>query len=160
MTQYDHWAFYYIACGFLCPNYFPFGYPWPICFPWASSNLFSNSAFPWAFTNSFGLPWSNYLILHSWGSWAFHQSLTFFTYITSNLLWPILTFLHHILAMGLLLLSLWAPLGPFASSRSICLFYRHMIHYSCHLGLMIFYLLTNSFLPMLLGFFLLLCLPK
>ena len=28
---------------------------------------FSNFAFPWAFTNSFGLPWSNYLILYSWG---------------------------------------------------------------------------------------------
>ena len=90
----------------------------------------------------------------------FDQPLTFFTYITSSLLWPILTFLHHILLMGLLLLSLWAPLGPFASSRPICLFYRPMIHYSCHLGLMIFYPLTNSFLPILLGFFLLLGLPK
>ena len=29
---------------------------------------FSNSVFPWAFTNSFGLFWPNYLILHPWGS--------------------------------------------------------------------------------------------
>ena len=72
MTQYDHWAFYYIACGLLCPIYFPFGHPWPICFPCASSAIFSNSAFLWVFTNSFGFPWPNYLIFHSYGSWAFH----------------------------------------------------------------------------------------
>ena len=30
--------------------------------------LYPFSAFPWAFTNSFGLPWPNYLILHPWGS--------------------------------------------------------------------------------------------
>ena len=30
-------------------------HPWPICFPWASLALFSNSVFPWAFTNFFGL---------------------------------------------------------------------------------------------------------
>lgn len=99
---------------------------------------FSNSVFSWAFTNSFGLPWSNYLILHPWGSWARHQPLTFFACITSGLLWPILASLHHILPMGLLLLSLRAPLGLLASSRPICLFYRPMIHYSCHLGLMVF----------------------
>ena len=29
---------------------------------------FSNSTFPWAFTNSFGLPQANYLILHPWDS--------------------------------------------------------------------------------------------
>jgi len=74
---------------------------------------FSNSAFSWAFTNSFRLPWPNYLIFHPWGSWACHQPLTFFTCITSSLLRPILTFLHHILPMSLLLFSLRAPLGPF-----------------------------------------------
>ena len=31
---------------------------------------FPNFAFPWTFTNSFGLPWPNYLILHPWGSWT------------------------------------------------------------------------------------------
>ena len=121
---------------------------------------FSNSTFSWVFTNSFRLSWPNYIILHPWGSWAFHQPLTFFTCIISDLLWPILTFLHHILPIGLLLLSLRAPLSPFASSRLIYLFYGPMIHYSCHLGLMVFYPLANSFLPMLLGFFLLLGLPK
>ena len=38
---------------------------------------FSNSTFSWAFTNSFRLPWPNYLIFHLGGSWAFHQPLTF-----------------------------------------------------------------------------------
>ena len=84
---------------------------------------FYNSAFSWAFTNFFELPWPNYLILHHWGSWAFHQPFTFFTCITSGLLWPIFTFLHHILPMGLLLLSLRAPLGPFAFSMPVCIFY-------------------------------------
>ena len=45
-------------------------------FPWASLahllslgflSPFSNSEFPRAFTNSFRLPWPNYLILHPWG---------------------------------------------------------------------------------------------
>ena len=49
-----------------------------------------------------------------------------------------ITFLHHMLPISLLLLSFWAPLGPFASSRIIYLFYRPMIHYSCRLGLMAF----------------------
>ena len=99
---------------------------------------FPNSAFPWVFTNSFGLIWLNYLILHPWGSWACYQPLTFFACITSGLLWPIFTFLHHILPMGLLLLSLRAPLSPFASSRAICLCHGHVIHYLCRLGLIVF----------------------
>ena len=75
--------------------------------------FFPNSAFPWVFTNSFELPWPNYLIPHPWGSWTCYQLLTFFACITSGLLWPILIFLHHILPMSLPLLSLRAPLGPF-----------------------------------------------
>ena len=73
-----------------------FGLSWPITLlmgsfglflsPWASLvhllslgilSPFSNSTFPWVFTNSFGFPWPNYLILHHWGSWVFYQSLTF-----------------------------------------------------------------------------------
>ena len=53
-----------------------------------SFELFPGSAFSWAFTNSFRLPWPNYLILHPWGSWTFHQPLTFLiflTFITSSL---------------------------------------------------------------------------
>ena len=141
------WPLYYIARGLFCPIYFLLGIldlfaflglPWPFCFPWASLAIFSNSAFSWAFINSFGLPWPNYLIIYLWGSWACHQPLTFFTCITSGLLWPILTFLHHILPMDLLLLSLRAPLGTFAFLRPICICYGPMIHYSCHLDLMVF----------------------
>ena len=76
-----------------------FGLSWPITLlmgsfglflsPWASLvhllslgilSPFSNSTFPWVFTNSFGFPWPNYLILHHWGSWVFHQPLTFLLY--------------------------------------------------------------------------------
>ena len=107
------------------------------------------------FTNFFGLPRPNYLILHPWSSWAYYQPLTFFACITLGLLWPIPTFPHHILPMGLLFLSFWDSLSPFVSSRPICLFYGLVIHYSCRLGLMVFfYSFTNSFMPMLLGFFL------
>ena len=63
------WAFltHYIACGLLCP----------ISFFLTILGPFSNYAFPWAFTNSFGLSYPNYLILHPWGSWALHQPLNF-----------------------------------------------------------------------------------
>ena len=79
--------------------------------------LISNSVFSWVFTNSFRLPWPNYLILHPWGSWAFYQPLSYF--ITLGLPWPILAFLHHIMAIGLLFPSLGSskpicfPQGPF-----------------------------------------------
>ena len=45
---------HYIACGLLCP----------ISFFLSILGPFSNFVFPWAFTNSFRLPWLNYLILH------------------------------------------------------------------------------------------------
>jgi len=144
MTQYGHWIHTHAILGFfitlLVGSFVSFISSWASLAHLISLGIlgpFSNSAFPWAFTNSFGLSWPNYLILHPWDSWAFHQPLTFFTCITSGLMWHILTFLHHILSMGLLL-PFWAPLGLFASSRPICLFYGFMIHYSCHLSLMIF----------------------
>ena len=100
--------------------------------------IFPNFVFPWVFTNSFELPWPNYLIPHPWGSWTCHQPLIFFSCITSGSLWPVLTFLHHILHMGLPFLSLRDFLGPFASSRPICLFHGPAIHYSRRLSLMVF----------------------
>ena len=42
---------------------FSLGHHWSICSLWASSSLFTNSAFSWAITNFIGLPWSNYFIL-------------------------------------------------------------------------------------------------
>ena len=144
--------------GFCIPFVFSWC-PWPIRFPWASLTLFLTLHFHGLFTNFFGLPQPNYLILHPWGSWACHQPLAFFACITLGLLWPILTFPHHILPMCLLFLSFRASLSPFASSRPICLFHGPVIHYSYRLGLMVFfffffYPFTNSFIPVLLGFFL------
>ena len=78
----------------------------PFVFLWASRarllslgflRPFLNFALPWAFTKFFRLPWPNYIIPHPWGSWAYHQPFTFFAFITLDLLWPILTFPHHIL---------------------------------------------------------------
>ena len=95
MTQYGHWVYSHATLGFLdslyclwapLANFVLLGHPRPVCFPWASSArlLFlgilgplSNSIFSWAFTNSFGLSYPNYHILHPWGLWAFHQPLTF-----------------------------------------------------------------------------------
>ena len=114
------------------------GHPWPICFPWASLALSLTLHSHGLLFNFFGFLRPNYLIPHSWGSWAYHQPLTFFVCITSSLLWPILTFLHHILPMGLLLLSFWTLVGSFASSRLTCLFHGPVIHYSYHLSLMVF----------------------
>ena len=80
----------------------------PFVFPWASwarllslgfLGPFPNFASPWAFIKFFGLPRPNYVIPHPWGSWACHQPLTFFVFITLSLLQPILTFPHHILPM-------------------------------------------------------------
>ena len=113
--------FTYVTLGFLDPLYclwaplthfFLLGHPRPICFPRASS--------------------AHFLILHSYGllltlldfigpitiSFIFgahrlsiNPLLSYF--ITSGLLWSILTFLHHIMPMGLLFLSL-------GSFRPIC----------------------------------------
>ena len=114
------WAFltHYIACGLLCPISFLFGHPWPICFPWASMAhflilhshglLLTLLGFPNPITLSFIL-----------GAHGLSINLLLFYFITLSLLWPILTFLHHIMPMSLLLLSLGSfrpicfPQGPF-----------------------------------------------
>ena len=135
MTQYNHLGFLVTLFAGSCVP-FSFWASLPHLLSLGLFGPFPNSAFPWAFTNSFGLAWPNNLIFHPWSSWTCHQPLTFFSCITSSLLWPILTFLHHILPIGLPFLSLQAPLGPFTSSRPICLFHGPAIHYSCRLGLM------------------------
>ena len=55
----------------------------------------------------------------------------FSCFIISGLLWPILTFLHHIMSISLQLLSL-------GSFRPIYLLYEPMIHCSYHSSLMVF----------------------
>ena len=114
------WAFltHYITCGLLCPISFIFGHPWRICFPWASMAhflilhshglLLTLLGFPNPITLSFIL-----------GAHGLSINLLLFYFITLSLLWPILTFLHHIMPMSLLLLSLGSfrpicfPQGPF-----------------------------------------------
>ena len=99
MTQHCHWVCIH-ATWVSSIHSIAYGLPRPIFFPW-SSLAHSNSTFSWAFACSFGLPLLNYHILYLWGSWAFHQLLTYF--ITLDLPRPILAF---ILPMSLLLLSL------------------------------------------------------
>jgi len=129
-------------------HFFLLKHPWPICFPWASSAHFPTLhshgllltllSFPGPITSSFIS-----------GAHGFSIKPLLSDFITSGLLWPILTFLHRIMPMGLLLLSL-------GSFRPIYLLYGSIIHCSCHSGLMFFCQSTNSSLPILLGFFLLL----
>ena len=145
-----------MAIGF--PTY---GLLCPFCFfSWASlAHLlhlgflipFTNSAFPWAITNFIGLPWPNYFILilgvHEL---AINPLLSLFALLL-GLQWPILTFLHHILSMGMLFLSFRASLRPFTSSRPICLFHEPVIHYSYHLGLMVLPLVCQNFASFVAG---------
>ena len=144
----------------LVSHLLPLRHPWPTCFSLGFLGPFPNSAFPWSFTNFFGLPQPNYLIPHPWGSWACHQPLTLFACITLGLLWPIFTFLHHILPMGLLLLSFRTPLSPLASLRPICLFHGPVIHYFCRLGLMVFPSSYQLFSARVVGLFLSIRIPK
>ena len=114
------WAFltHYITCGLLCPISFLFGHPWPICFLWTSLAYF-------LILHSHGLlltllgflnPITLSFILRAHGL-SINPLLSYF--ITSGLLCPILTFLHHIMSIDLLLLFLGSfrpicfPQGPF-----------------------------------------------
>ena len=107
--------------------------------------LLTNSAFPWAITNFIGFPCPNYFILIL-GVYelAINPLLSLFALLLS-LQWPILTFLYHILSMGMLFLSFEASLSPFTSLRPICLFHEPVIHHSCRLGLMVFSLVCQTF---------------
>ena len=112
---------------------------------------FTNSAFPWAITNFIGLPCLNYfiLILGVHGL-AINPLLSLFALLLT-LQWPILTFLHHILPIGMLFLSFRASLSPFTSSRSICLFHEPVIYRSCCLGLMVLPPVCQHFATLVIG---------
>ena len=112
---------------------------------------FTNSAFPKAIINFIGLPWPNYFILilgvHEL---SINPLLSLFALLL-GLQWPILTFLHHILSMGMLFLSFRASLSLFTSSRPICLFHKPVIHHSYHLGLMVLPLVCQTFASFVAG---------
>ena len=120
----------YVTLGFLDPLYclwtplahfFLLEHPWPICFPWASSahllslgilGSFSNFTFPWTFTTLLGFP-SPIIISFIFGVHGLSINPLLSYFIISGLLRPILTFLHHMMPMGLLFFSL-------GSFRPIC----------------------------------------
>ena len=132
MTQYDHWAFYYIASGLLCPIYFLLSilgsftfleHPRPFLNRHSHGLLLTPLDFPNPITLSF--------ILGAHG-----LSISPLLSLLALLQACCIPFsLFHIAYCPF---SLWAPLGPFASSSPICLFYGIMIHYSCHLDLVVF----------------------
>ena len=132
-----------------------YGLLYPFCFfSWASLACllplgflipFTNSAFSWAITNFIGLYWPNYfMLIFGVHELAINPLLSLFALLL-GLQWPILTFLHHILSMGMLFLSFRASLSLFTSSRPIFLFHELMIHHSCRLGLMVFSLICQTF---------------
>ena len=106
---------------------FPFlGYPRPILILHSPGPLLTLLGFSSPITLSF--------ILSAHGL-SINPLLSYF--ITSSLLWLILTFLHHIMPMGLLFLSLDSFYAHFLLSRPIYLFYGPIIYCSCHSGLMV-----------------------
>ena len=136
MTQYSHLSFLVTS-----DIHGPFTFLGRIYFPWALLALFlalhSHGLLltPLGFLSLITLSF----ILGAHGL-SINPLLSLFSLLSllRALLWPILTFLHHILLMGLLLLSFRAPLGLSTSSRPICLFHGPIIHYSYHLSLMVF----------------------
>ena len=138
MTQCGHLGFILHSLWALLSYLFPLGHPWPICFPWASLAIFLTLC-------SHGL----LLIPLDFSGLI---TLSFILGVHRLAINPLLSLLALLRACcGLFSFFyityypwVWyfslsrAPLGLFASSRPICLFYRPMIHYSCHLGLMVF----------------------
>ena len=106
------WAFLTHYMWAHLAHFFLLGHHWPICFPWASSAhfliLYSHGFFLTRL--GFLVPITVSFILGA-HELSINPLLSYF--VTSGLLWSILTFLHHIMPISLLLLSL----GPF---RPIC----------------------------------------
>ena len=125
MTQHSYWSYYYMACKLLCPIFllgilgsFVFlGHPWPICFSWASLAFFlillshELLLIPLGFLGPITL--SFILGAHGLSINPLLSLLASFRAYCGPFL------LFYIFPMGLLLLSLRAPLGSFASSRPI-----------------------------------------
>ena len=89
----------------LLSHFFLLEHPWPIYFPWASLARFLILHTHGLLLTSldFPDPITLFLILGALGL-PINPLLSYF--ITSGLLWPILTLLHHIIPMGFLLLFL------------------------------------------------------
>ena len=128
MTQYGHWIYTHATLGFLDPlhflwaplsHFFLLGHPWRICFLWAFLAYF-------LILHSHGflltlLGFSNPITLSFiFGAHGLSINPLLSYFISSSLLRPIFTFLHHIMLMSLLLLSL-------GSFRPIC--FRPFIYF-------------------------------
>ena len=148
MTQYGHWIYAYVTLGFLDPLHClwaPLSHFFPLWASLAHFLIMHSHGFLLTLLGFLGLITLSFIL----GAHGLSINPLFSYFITSGLLWPILTFLHHIMPIGLLLLSL-------GSFRPIYLLYGPIIYCSCHSSLMFFCQSTNSSLPILLGFFLLL----
>ena len=95
----------------LLSHFFLLEHPWPICFPWVSSAHFLILHTHGLLLTLLGFP--DPITLSFLGAHEFSINPLLSYFITSSLLRPILTFLHLIIPMGLLLLSL-------GSFRPIC----------------------------------------
>ena len=88
----------------LLSHFFLLEHPWPICFPWISSAHFLSLHTHRLLLTLLGFPdpVTLFFILRAHG-FSINPLLSYL--ITLGLLWPILTFLHHIMPMSLLSLS-------------------------------------------------------
>ena len=86
-------------------HFFLLGHPWPICFPWASLAHFLILHSPELSLTLLGFP-SPITVFFILGAHVLSINPLLSYFITSGLLWLIFTFLHHIMPMGLLFLSL------------------------------------------------------
>ena len=109
-----HWIYTHVTLGFLVPlhclwaplsHVLLLGHPLPICFPWSFLVHFLI-----LYSHGFLLTLLDFLgpitISFIFEAHAFSINPLLSHFITSGLLWPILTFLHHKMPMGLLFISL------------------------------------------------------
>ena len=114
--------FYYIACGLLCPIYFFLGILGPFFLVLCSHGfLLTLLGFPNPITLSFILGTHRLSI----------NSLLSLLALVRTCCGPFSLF-YITYCPWVCYFSLRAPLGPFASSSPIYLFYGPMIHYYCH----------------------------
>ena len=111
-------------------HFFLLGHHWRICFSWAFLAYFLILHSHGLLLTLLGLP-NPITLSFIFRAHRLSINLLLSYFISSGLLWPILTFLFHIMPMSLLLLSL-------GSFRPIHLLYRSMIHFSYHSGYMVF----------------------
>ena len=108
MTWYGNWICTHATLGFLdslhclwapLSHFFLLRHLWPICFSWASLACFLILYTHGLLLILLGFP-SLITLFHILGAHKLPINPLFSYFITSGLLWPILTLLHHIMPMG------------------------------------------------------------